>query len=71
MPRVRCRYRGCVYLIESYCTASDIEFDPNMGCLNFSRSADIYDEDWVDDDDDIDTWLHEDSDDGWLDEDDV
>jgi hypothetical protein len=37
MPRIRCNYEGCIYLEGNFCTAGEIEFDQELGCLTFSQ----------------------------------
>ena len=74
MPRIRCRYIGCVYLEEEYCTASFIDLDPDIGCQSFSQGGDLYDDvddDWdEDEEDDFEGWEEEDFGEEWLEEDD-
>ncbi len=33
MPRIICRYDVCVFNKDSLCTAKEIEYDPDQGCL--------------------------------------
>ena len=33
MPRILCRYDVCVFNKDSQCTAKQIEYDPDQGCL--------------------------------------
>ena len=71
MPRIRCLYIGCIHLDNGFCSAPVIELDPDEGCHTFSQtSADIYDDDDWDDDDELDNWDQEYDDDDWDDEDD-
>ena len=37
MPRIRCNYEGCIYLEGNFCTAGEIEFDQELGCLTYSQ----------------------------------
>jgi hypothetical protein len=37
MPRIRCNYEGCIHLEGTLCTAPEIEFDQELGCLTFSQ----------------------------------
>ncbi|GEM_PF-132239 len=36
MPRIRCNYDGCIHLEGNLCTAPEIEFDQELGCLTYS-----------------------------------
>ncbi|MCC6955608.1 MAG: hypothetical protein IT316_02365 [Anaerolineales bacterium] len=74
MPRIRCHYIDCVFLDDGYCGAAAVEFDPDAGCMTFSRMNDLDPEkDWEDETEDLDEWEElegEDEDDEiWLDED--
>ena len=73
MPRIRCRYVGCIHLDNGFCGAPVIELDPDEGCRAFALpSADIYDDDW-DEDEELEAWdsgYDDDEDDDWLDDDD-
>ena len=75
MPRIRCRYIGCIHLDNGLCGAPVIELDPDEGCRSFTLpSADLYDEDeW--DEDEMDNWDEgydddDEDDDDWMDDDD-
>ena len=76
MPRIRCHYIDCVFLDDGYCSAAAVEFDPDVGCMTYSRADDLVDEDWEDpekeleDWDDIDLEEEEEDEDLWLDDDD-
>ena len=37
MPRIRCNYEGCINLEGNFCTAGEVEFDQELGCLTFSQ----------------------------------
>ncbi len=73
MPRVRCPERRCVFWEADFCTAEEIELDPEqLACLTMEVLEDEVVEDdevWDDDDllDDEDDWLDEDEDE-WLEE---
>ena len=59
MPKIRCLYEECVFLVKEYCSAPSIELDPEDGCLTYTE--DINDIRKIDpfDDDDLgleDTW---------------
>jgi hypothetical protein len=57
MPRIRCHYVYCVFLDDGYCGAAAVEFDPDMGCLTYSRADDIATEnEWEDDAEELDEW---------------
>lgn len=38
MPRIRCHYVDCIYLEAGFCTADEIELDPEMGCLTYAQA---------------------------------
>ncbi len=51
MPRIRCRYEDCVFLEDGYCSTAEIELDPEMGCLTYTRYDELpvdEEEDWED-----------------------
>ena len=57
MPRIRCHYVYCVFLDDGYCGAAAVEFDPDMGCLTYSRADDIAAEnEWEDEVEELDEW---------------
>ena len=73
MPRIRCHYLDCVFLEDSYCGASAVEIDPDVGCMTFSRANDVeVDEDWEEEDEE-EEWeepdLEEEDDELWIDDD--
>lgn len=74
LPRIRCHYIDCVFLDDGYCSASAVEFDPDVGCMTYSRADDLAEGDWEDPDKELEEWdeidLEEDDDDTWLDDDD-
>ena len=74
MPRIRCHYIDCVFLDDGYCGAAAVEFDPDMGCMTFSRADEVeVDDDWEEEDPDLDEWEDLDVDEDeelWLDDDD-
>ncbi len=61
MPRVKCPASTCVYWEDGYCTAEEIELDPeDLSCMTFEELGDIeldeeeLDEDfWEEDDEDL------------------
>lgn len=69
MPRIRCHYINCVFIDDSYCSAAAIEIDPDEGCMTYSRSDGITDDEWTDEEE-IEEWDNVDDEDLWLDEDD-
>ncbi len=74
MARIRCHYLDCAFLDEGYCSAAQIELDPDAGCLTYSPNAEAAaNEDWEDTDED-EEWEEsegedEDEDEMWSDED--
>jgi hypothetical protein len=62
-----------VFLDDGYCTAVAVEFDPDVGCMTYSRVTDLAEDDWEDDKKELEEWddidLEED-DELWLDDDD-
>ncbi len=75
MPRIRCTYEDCVFLDNHYCTASEVEIDPDRGCQTYKPKAEVLvtwgeDDDLLDDDDflDDDDDFLDDDDDLWDDE---
>ncbi|MCS7220245.1 MAG: DUF1540 domain-containing protein [Anaerolineae bacterium] len=78
MPRVRCPQRRCVFWEDDYCTAEEIELDPEqLSCLTMEELEDevVEDEEIWDDEDlleDEDEWFDEDEEDeeGWPEEED-
>jgi hypothetical protein len=73
LPRIRCHYIDCVFLDDGYCSAVGVEFDPDVGCMTYSRANDLA-EDWEDPEKDLEEWdeidLEEDDDGPWLGDDD-
>lgn len=74
MPRVRCPQRRCIFWEEDYCTAEEIELDPEqLSCLTMEELEDgvVEDEEIWDDEDlleDEEEWLDDEEEDE-LDED--
>ncbi len=66
MPRIRCLYVDCTFLDGGYCSASNVEIDPDMGCATYAPigETDVIDDEWEDDteDDSYDEWDTEDLD---------
>lgn len=74
MPRIRCHYLDCALLDDGYCSAAQVEFDPDSGCLTYSPSTDMSsDEDWDEEDEELEEWdemdSDDDEDDSWIDND--
>ena len=72
MPRIRCHYIDCVFLDDGYCGAAAVEFDPDVGCMTYSRADDAGAEgDW-DEEEELDDWdeidVDEEEEDVWLDD---
>jgi hypothetical protein len=74
MARIRCHYLDCAFLDEGYCSAAQIELDPDTGCATYSPNAEATaNEDWEDTNDD-EEWEElegdeEEDDEMWLDDD--
>ncbi len=66
MPRIRCAYEDCVFLDDHYCTAAEVEIDPDRGCLTYKPTSELLN-DWDEDDDLLDDDLLDDDD--FLDDD--
>jgi len=73
MARIRCHYSDCSFLDEGFCSAAQVEIDPDTGCNTFSPNTetaandeweDEEEEEWEEiseeDDEDDETWLDED-----------
>jgi hypothetical protein len=74
MPRIRCHYIDCVFLDDGYCGAAAVEFDPDTGCMTYSRAHDLeVGEEWeADEEEELDEWEElegEDDDELWIDDD--
>jgi hypothetical protein len=76
MARIRCHYLDCAFLDEGYCSAAQIELDPDTGCATYSPNAEAAaNEDWEDNNED-EEWEEvdgddEDEDEMWTDEEDA
>ncbi len=75
MPRIRCHYLDCVFLDDGYCSAAQVEIDPDTGCNTYSPNAEATaGEDWDEDEEELEEWEDieeeegEDEEDIWLDE---
>lgn len=75
MARIRCHYMDCVFLDEGYCSAAQVEVDPDSGCLTYKASAEAeIDNDWDEEEEELDEWEEgevedeEDDVEDWLDD---
>lgn len=68
MARIKCHYADCVFLDEGYCSAAQIEIDPDAGCATFSPS-DTADGSWEEETDEWEEDEIDEDDEEWLDED--
>lgn len=82
MPRIRCHYEDCVYLEDGYCGTTEIELEPDAGCLTYTRydelpideeetweeEEDLFEEGWEEEDEDL--YEDEEDDEDWDDEED-
>lgn len=68
MPRIRCHYADCVFLDDTYCSAAQVEIDPDTGCATYSPTADVELIDEISEEDEWEEELEEDEEDLWLDE---
>jgi len=71
MPRIRCHYTDCVFLDDGYCSAAQVELDPDTGCATYSPTAEaLPEEDW-DQKEGMEEWGEEfeDEEEDWLEED--
>jgi len=46
MTRVRCLLDRCVYWLEGFCSAEEIELDPELGCLTSLDESLDDEEEW-------------------------
>lgn len=75
MPRIRCHYLDCVFLDDGYCSAAAIELDPDSGCMTFSPTSEVtQDDDW-EGEEELEEWEEgegdeEEEEDVWLDDED-
>ena len=71
MPRIRCHYIDCVFLDDGYCGAAAVEFDPDVGCMTYSRADDAEAEGEWEEEEELDDWDEmdvEDEEETWLDD---
>ena len=72
MPRIRCHYIDCLFLDDGYCGAAAVEVDPDAGCMTYSRSSGLGQEEEWDEEEDMEEWEDLEADDEeelWLDDD--
>jgi hypothetical protein len=72
MPRIRCHYSDCSFLDDGFCSAAQVELDPDTGCNTFSPNTEaIANEEWEDEEEEWEEVSEDDEeeDDMWLDED--
>ena len=51
MTQVRCQLDECVFWHRGFCSAEEIDLDPELGCLTLMEAADPgEDEEWNDED---------------------
>lgn len=68
MTHIICRAMNCLFWEDGVCTAEEIEYEPDAGCLTFQDIGDLELEaeedeefDWADEDDD----LYDEEEDDW------
>ena len=85
MTHIVCRASNCLFWERSVCSAEEIVYEPDVGCLTFQDMGDLdleeeddeeydweeSDEDLFDDDDDDDDWEEDEWEDDWDAEDDL
>jgi len=75
MPRIRCHYLDCVFLDDGYCSAAQVEIDPDTGCNTYSPNAEAAAGDDWDEEEELEEWEDledeelEDEEDVWPEED--
>jgi len=63
-----------VFVDDGYCGAAAVEFDPDVGCMTYSRATDLSEDEWENEDKELEEWEVdelEDDDEIWLDDDDL
>ena len=60
MARIRCHYTNCVFLDEGYCSAAQVEIDPDTGCATFTESEEAAEEEWDEEEEAEEEWDEED-----------
>jgi hypothetical protein len=56
MARIRCHYLDCAFLDDSFCSAAQVEIDPDAGCTTYSPNEETAAEDGWDENDEEDEW---------------
>ena len=72
MARIRCHYSDCSFLDDGFCSAAQVELDPDTGCNTFSPNTEaIANNEWEDEEEEWEEVSDEDEeeDEMWLDED--
>ena len=70
MPRIRCFYVDCVFLDDDFCGATAVEIDPDEGCMTYTQSSVLLDEEIVEEEWEDLGFDEAEDDDLWLDDDD-
>jgi len=63
-----------VFVDDGYCGAASVEFDPDVGCMTYSRATDLSEDEWENEDKELEEWEVDELDDDdelWLDDDDL
>ena len=73
MARIRCHYLDCAFLDEGFCSAAQVELDPDTGCTTYSPNEEAVPEDSWEETDEEDEWEDlededEDAEDDWKDD---
>ena len=75
MPRIRCHYLDCVFLDEGYCSAAQVEIDPDTGCNTYSPNSEANSGEGWDEEEEMEEWEEleeedlEDEEEIWVEED--
>lgn len=56
MARIRCHYLDCAFLDDGFCSAAQIELDPDEGCMTYSPNEEATADDDLEDTDEEDEW---------------
>lgn len=66
MPRIRCHYVDCIYLEAGFCTADEIELDPEMGCLTYAQAEEEEEEELLEEEEELEEELELDDEEEWT-----
>ncbi len=70
MARIKCHYIDCVFLDEGYCSAAQVEIDPDTGCATYSPAEGVaLDGSWEEETDEWEEDELDEEEEDWLDED--